>query len=264
MANPVGTGPYRLEGVASRPEDRARGEPGIPRRALSRRATRSRRPRAGREAAAASRLPLVERVEISIIEEAQPRLLAFRAGRSRLRHGARPSSSPRCSTRTTRCSRDFAKAGVQPRARRAARDLLHRISTWRIRSSAATRRRRSRCAARSHGATTSNDEIRVLRQGQGDARDPAVPPNVTGHDPDVRRQDPATTSPARRRCSTSSATSIATATAGATCPTASRWSSRWRRRPVASDRQYDELWKKSLDARRHCGSNSSSRSGPTC
>ena len=76
MANPVGTGPVPAQGVAARPEDRARGEPGLPRRALSRDAAIPPTRRSWRSSRA-SAFRSIGRVEISIIEEGNPRLLAF-------------------------------------------------------------------------------------------------------------------------------------------------------------------------------------------
>ncbi len=55
-------------------------------------------------------------------------------------------------------------------------------STWRIRSSAATSRRRSRCAARSRWATTSTRRSACCARGRAMPATQVVPPNMTGHD----------------------------------------------------------------------------------
>ncbi len=148
MANPVGTGPYKLgqwrrgqkivlEANANYREQYfpETGEPG------------------DRDLIAkmkGKRLPQVGRIDISIIEESNPQLLAFNSGEldyvnvpadlvgnvldSEMATGA--CSSPNTRNRASRCT-----ASRSPRS-------LTRTSTWRIPSSAATRRRRSRSAAR--------------------------------------------------------------------------------------------------------------------
>ena len=75
MANPVGTGPYR-----SRTGGAASGSCSRRTRASATSAIRSRRAAADRALAAklvGRKLPLIGRVEISVIEESSPRLLAF-------------------------------------------------------------------------------------------------------------------------------------------------------------------------------------------
>jgi hypothetical protein len=86
----------------------------------------------------------------------------------------------------------------------------------------------------------------VLRQGRacGDAADSS---EHAGHDPNVKR--PYLYDPARpRRCSTASATRIATATAIRELPDCSRWCSSTHNDPSEISRQFNELWKKSMDA----------------
>ena len=218
MANPVGTGPYRLKEwrrgqkivleanptfrdelfpESTLPEDRAivaklRGK----------------------------KLPFAGRIEISIIEESNPRLLAFEQ-RDLDYLTVPPDLVPNVLD-----SANQSEAATSPSrgsCSRAASSRRSRIrtSTWRTRSSAATRRTRSRCGARSAWRTTSTRRSACCAQGRRCRRRSRF-----------RRTSPATTRsstatpssilPPPGRCSTSSATSTATRMAGAICRTASR------------------------------------------
>ena len=67
-----------------------------------------------------------------------------------------------------------------------------------------------------------DEEIRVIRQGQGMPATQIVPPGMSGHDPTLDARRAVQRRRRARRCSTISATRIATATATASCPTAVR------------------------------------------
>ena len=187
MAHPVGTGPYRLAEWRRGQRIVLEAEPGISRRALPA-GDRSRRPRARRGAdrpqAAADR-----RIEISIIEESQPRLLAFRQGESRLRRGARSTSSPRCSTATTRSSPTSRRPGV-----RLARGVQPAITYvyFNMEDPVVGGYTPAQIALRRAIAMAYNvdDDIRVLRQGQGVRRDADRPAEHDGARSDVRRRIP--------------------------------------------------------------------------
>ena len=77
MANPVGTGPYRLKEWRRGQKIVLEASPSYPRRALSRESSDP-ADKAIMAKLKGKRLPIVGRVEISIIEESNPRLLAFR------------------------------------------------------------------------------------------------------------------------------------------------------------------------------------------
>ncbi len=166
-----------------------------------------------------AKLPRIGRVEITIIEESQPRLLAFekgdldyvtfRATWSANVMGKDNKPLPRFAAGGVTLAR-----GVQPRSPSP-------ISTWRIRSSAATPRTRSRCAARSAWPTTSTKKCACCARARACRRRRSylrTSPATIRTSPGIRNSTPR----AQRRCSTNSATSTATRTAGATCPTASR------------------------------------------
>ncbi len=167
-------------------------------------------------------LPMIDRVEVSIIEESQPRWLSFLNGEIDVLMSV-PLEFAAQAAPGGKLAPWLAKRGVQmDRFANADRTLYYfnmedpivggltpdkvalaprhrpgdRRSGARSRRFAAARRsRRSRPSRRAAGRTTRPIAAR------------------TG----------STARPAPRPCSTSTATSIATATAGASCPTASRW-----------------------------------------
>ena len=186
QAHPVGTGPYMLKEwrraakivLEANPEYRGY-DVGFP---------------AGRQTAwdqavvtamKGKKIPQIGRVEISIIEE-EPVALA-RVQRKELDLLALPATF-----RQEVLDAEQAEAGVD----RAGRDAVSRdrprasptpSSISAIRSSADSRRKRSRCAARSSWGTTCEEEIRVdrARIRRSQAQMP-IPFGVVGFDPSYR------------------------------------------------------------------------------
>ena len=102
-AHPVGTGPFRLAEWRRIVADRARAQPELPRGVLRRGAQRRRRrrPGAARRGSRAGALPMVDRVEISVIEEVAAALAVVPE-----RAAGRASSA---------CRRDFVDRAVPER-----------------------------------------------------------------------------------------------------------------------------------------------------
>ena len=100
-------------------------------------------------------------------------------------------------------------------------------------------------------ATTSSEEIRIVRKRPGDpgavARSAA---GAAGYDPAFSTEmSELRPGRARRRCSTCTATSTATATAGASMPDGSPLVLEYAHRsPTSARASCDELWKKNMDA----------------
>ena len=246
-AHPVGTGPYMLGEYKRSAKIVLTANPGfrdatyVPAGPV---------PPESRSVAAAlkgKRLPLAGRIEVSVIEEGQAQWLAFlnreldllerlpsdfvdeaaRRRQAEARHSRRRESGTRCCCGPTRGGR---------------------ISTWRIRSSAAMRRRRSRCGARSAWHTTSTNPSACCSRGARRRRRARS-----------RRASPATTrSRRRRRSSYDPAAARALLdkfgykdrdgdgyreTPDGKPLVLEYWSA-----PSSLARQGDELWKKSMDA----------------
>jgi oligopeptide transport system substrate-binding protein len=177
-ANPVGTGPYRLK-------DWRRGQKIVLEANAGYRDVRypeSSDP-ADRAAVAllkGKRIPLIGRIEIAIIEESNPRLLAFEKGEldymtvpgDLITNVLEPDNSlkPR-----------FAKAGVflargiQPSVTYTYFNMEDPVLGGYTNDKIALRRAIGM-------AYNVDEEVRVLRQGQGTPGTQLVPPGVSGHD----------------------------------------------------------------------------------
>ena len=113
MEHPVGTGAVSAQAVAARAEDRARGNPNF---------RDERFPQAGDRGPPmlarmqGKRLPQIGRIEISIIEEAQPAPARVQQPRARLRQRARELADPERARRVERLKSYYAEQGVRMRA----------------------------------------------------------------------------------------------------------------------------------------------------
>ena len=179
MQNPVGTGPYRLKEwrrsqkivLEAKPDFREMFFPD------------SKDP-ADREIVArmkGKRLPLIGQVEITIIEESQPRLLAFEKGQ--LDYSAVPNDLVwNVMGKDNKILPRFAKAGVtlargtQPAITFTYFNMEDPVVGGYTKDSVALRRAIGM-------AYNVDEEIRVLRQSQGTPATQVIPPGVTGHDP---------------------------------------------------------------------------------
>ena len=179
MGHPVGTGPYRLANWRRGQRIVLEANPAF-------RDERFPAPAAAADAAiahglAGRKLPLVPRVEISVIEEAQPRLLAFQ--QRQLDYVAVPVTLvPKVLDAHDRLRPEYANEGVrleraiQPAIAYAYFNMEDPVVGGYTPAHIALRR------AITMGYDVA-EEIRVLRQNQGLPATQVVPPNMTGHDP---------------------------------------------------------------------------------
>ena len=179
MANPVGTGPYKLKDWRRGQRIVLEANPGY----------RDERYPAPADAADAKlakglsgrRLPLVRQVEINVIEEAQPRLLAFQ--QKQLDFVAVPVTLvSNVMDANNRPNAELAKAGVRlERAVQPAISYLYfNMEDPVVGGYAPARIALRRAIVMGYDV---DEEIRVLRQGQGLPATQVVPPEMTGHDP---------------------------------------------------------------------------------
>jgi len=179
MANPVGTGPYRLKDWRRGQKVVLEANPGF--RVVT--FPEGSDP-ADREIVAVmkgKRLPVIGRIEISIVEESNPRLLSFEKGDfdyitvpgdlvanvTDLRDALQPR---------------FAKAGVK-----LARGVQPAINYtyFNMEDPVVGGYAQERIALRRAFGMSYNceEEIRILWQGQGECATQPIPPGVTGYDP---------------------------------------------------------------------------------
>jgi len=190
MANPVGTGPFRLkewrrgQKIVLEASPTFRQEP-YP-------ASSDPADRALVQKYKGRRLPLVERVEISIIEESSPRMLAFRQGQ--IDYVGVPSDMVlTVLDEQNRLRPDYAKLGVH--LRRSVQPAIS-YAFFNMEDPVVGGYDPARIALRRAISMSYNvdEEIRVIRQRQGLPATQVVPPEMSGHDPtlDARtRYDPA-------------------------------------------------------------------------
>ena len=179
MANPVGTGAYRLKDwrrsqrivLEANPAFRDERYPAAANAADQKIA----------KALTGRKLPLVSIVEISIIEEAQPRLLAFQ--QKQLDWLAVPSNLvTKVLDANNQPNAELLKAGIrlersiQPAISYTYFNMEDPVVGGYVPARIALRRAIAM-------AYDVNEDIRVLRQGQGLPATQLVPPGMTGHDP---------------------------------------------------------------------------------
>ncbi|GMU73148.1 MAG: hypothetical protein AMXMBFR42_26030 [Burkholderiales bacterium] len=190
MSNPVGTGPYRLREWRRGQKIVLEANPGF--RDVRFPDSSDPADRAIVAKYRGRRLPLVPRVEVAIIEESTPRLLAFEQGQ--LDYAAVPNDlvwnvldppakvKPRLAERGIALSR-----GVQPAITYNYFNMEDPVVGGYAPDKVALRR------AFSLGYDV-DAEIRIIRQGQAMPATQVIPPTVTGHDPSLdgrKAYDPA-------------------------------------------------------------------------
>ncbi|HEY1326548.1 MAG TPA: ABC transporter substrate-binding protein, partial [Casimicrobiaceae bacterium] len=243
MANPVGTGPYRLK-------DWRRGQRIVLEANPSYRDDRYPMPTTAEDQAiarkvAGHRLPLCHRVEVSIIEEPNPRMLAFR--QKALDYVQVPNDQVRTVLdQDNRLLPALAHEGirhyrgVQPAIAYLYFNMEDPVFGGYAPEKVALRRAIGM-------AYNVDEEIRVLRQGQGMPATQIVPPDMSGHDPTIRIKhvfDVAAAKVLLDRFGYKDRNGDGYRELPDGKPLLLKMAST----PSADDRQYDELWKRSLDA----------------
>jgi ABC-type transport system substrate-binding protein len=243
MANPVGTGPYRLKDWRRGQKIVLEANPDY--RDVFYPASSDPADRALVERMRGKKLPQIGRIEIAIIEESNPRLLAFQ--KRELDFLAVPvdlvwnvlDPGNKLKAEFARQGIQFGR-GVQPAITYTYFNMDDPVVGGYTKDKIALRRAISM-------AYNTDEEIRILRQGQAEPATQPVPPNVTGYNPKLNGHvqfDPAGAKALLDKFGY-----------------VDRDGDGWRDLPdgkpltltIASppsgvDRQYDELWKKSMDA----------------
>jgi len=242
MEHPVGTGPYRLAEWRRGQKIVLEASPSF--RDLSYPASAQTEDRAIEAKLHGKKLPIIGRIEISIIEESNPRLLAFESGQ--LDYIGVPTDLVPKVLNGDKLKPEFATRGivlgrgVQPTVVYTYFNMEDPIVGGYTNDKIALRRAISM-------AYNNEDEIRVIRLGQAMRATQPIPPNVVGHDPDY--QGGAHDDVAGAKALLDKFGYV------------DRDGDGWRDMPdgkplklvLASDpstiyRQFDELWKKSMDA----------------
>ena len=179
MEHPVGTGPYRLGEWRRSSLIVFEKNPNYRDVLLRRGGAAPTTPlaQAARRATAGRKLPMIDRVEVSDHRAAAAALARVREPRDGLHRAGARATSPTPRSRTT-SSRRTSPSKASTKCAICATTRRMSYFAWRIRSSAATRPRRSRCAGRSRSAVNVDEEIRVVRRGQAIPAQSIVAPGL--------------------------------------------------------------------------------------
>jgi ABC-type transport system substrate-binding protein len=179
MANPVGTGPYRLKDWRRGQRITLEANPGF--RDMSYPDSADPADKALLATMRGKKIPIIGRIEISILEESNPRLLAFQSGdldylqvpNELIWNVLNPDQKlkPELAKRGIRVG-----TGIQPAVVYTYFNMEDPVVGGLTKDKVALRRAISM-------AYNVDEDIRIARQGQAERSTQPLPPNVEGHDP---------------------------------------------------------------------------------
>jgi ABC-type transport system substrate-binding protein len=196
------------------------------------------------------RLPQIRRVEISIMEEAQSRWLAFQRGETDLEYQL-AEVAPVFLTADGKLKPEFARRGIKL-DRSVDPEIIYTFfnmqETIGDQPNPVGGFSRERIALRRAIAMAYNidDQIRIIRKGQAVRAHYPIPPGVAGHDPDYRSFIPY--SPALANALLDKFGYRKGPDGYRTQPDGKALVVRYASTPIERDRQFDELMKRSLDS----------------
>ena len=241
MANPVGTGPYMLKQWVRSSKIIPEANPDFRGFVWD---FKSNDPADARLIAEmkGKKMPQVGRIEVSIIEEDQARLLAFQNGELDLMNMEGPLAPNVLDGDKLRP--EFASKGVKL-SRFVDPELSYHY--WNMKDPIVGGFGKDKVALRRAMAMSYNtaEEIKVVRNGQAVEVEFPVPPGVVGHDPAYRspiKFDPAGANALLDRFGYKKG-----ADGWRNLPDGKPFTIRYASRPDSLGRQQDELWKKALD-----------------
>ncbi len=243
MANPVGTGPYRLKEWRRGQKIVLEANPGFRDERYPDSRDPADKPFVSR--LRGRKLPLVPRVEISIIEESNPRWLAFE--QRDLDYLSVPTDmTPSVLDADNKLKPRLARQGMT-----LARGLQPSITYtyFNMEDPVVGGYAPERIALRRAIGMAFNidEEIRVVRQGQAIAATQVVPPGMTGHNPHFDGHSPY--DPAAAKALLDKFGYVDRDKDGwRDLPDGSPLVLKMASPPSALDRQYDELWQRSMSA----------------
>jgi ABC-type transport system substrate-binding protein len=196
-------------------------------------------------AMAGKRLPQIGTIEISIVEEANPRLLMFSRGELDVLNVPR-ELAPRVMDAQNRLLPDYAKRGVDLQR---ATELAVAYTYFNMEDPVVGGYTPEKVALRRAicGAYNVDDEIRVIRQGQATVATQPIPPDIGGHLNDYKgfaRYDPDVARALLDRFGYRDRDADGYREMPDGRPVVIRIASE----PDQTSRQYDELWQRSLAA----------------
>ena len=253
-AHPVGTGPYRLASWTRKAKIVLEANPDYREVVWDFAGSDDPRDRAAVAAMKGKRIPQIGRIDISIIEEEQSRWLAFQRGEIDFidRFGAfAPVAIP-----GNKLAADLVKRGIGW-DRSVEPEITYYFFNMQDPTLGGYTKEKIALRRALMLAYDIREEIEVIRKGQAIADEMPIPPGVVGHDPRYRsiiRHDPALANRLLDYFGYKKG-----ADGYRTLPDGRPLTVALTSEPQAISRDYDELWKKSLDA---IGVRFESRKGP--
>ena len=242
MSNPVGTGAYKLKQWVRSSKIILEANPDF--RGFTWNFTSSDpEDQALIAAMKGKKMPQVGRVEISIMEEDQARLLAFQNGELDLMNLEGPLAPNVLDGDKLRP--EFVKKGIKL-SRIVDPSIIYIY--WNLQDPIVGGLSKEKVALRRAMAMAYNvdDEIKVVRNGQAVAVHYPIPPGVVGHDPNYRssvKYDPATANKLLDSFGYKKGSD-----GWRNLPDGKPFTIRYASRPDSLGRQLDELWKKAFDS----------------
>lgn len=249
MAHPVGTGPYVLRSYTRSSKMVLEANPDYRRRVWEATAGDDPQDRQIVERMKGKMLPMIGRVEVSVMDEAQSRWLAFLKGETDIEYQL-AEVAPTFMSQDGTLKPEYAKRfkldrSVDPEITYTYFNMQERIGDQPNPVGGLSKEKIAlrRAIAMAYKV---EDQIRILRNGQAIRAQFPIPPGVAGHDPAYRSSIPydprAANALLDRFGYRKGADGYRTLPDGA--PLTIRYSSS----PTARDRQFDELFKRSLDS----------------
>jgi ABC-type transport system substrate-binding protein len=190
------------------------------------------------------RLPAIDGVEISIMEETQSRWLAFQRGETDIEYQL-AEVAPTFLTDDGRLKPEFARRGIQL-DRSTDAEIIYLFFNMQDRTVGGFTKEKIALRRAIAMAYKIDDQIRIIRKGQAVRAHYPIPAGVAGHDPHYRSSipyDPAAANALLERYGYRKG-----ADAYRRQPDGEALVIRYGSSPTERDRQFDELMKRSLDS----------------
>jgi ABC-type transport system substrate-binding protein len=243
-SHPVGSGPFRLQRYVRSSKIVLERNPGFREKHWDFDPGDNPRFRAIAERMRGKRLPAIDGVEVSIMEEAQSRWLAFQRGETDIEYQL-AEVAPTFLTADGRLRAQFARRGIQL-DRSTDPEIIYLFFNMQDKLVGGFAKEKIALRRAIAMAYKVDDQIRIIRKGQAVRAHYPIPAGVAGHDPNYRTSipyDPAAANALLERYGyRKGADGYRRQPDGA--PLVIRYGST----PTERDRQFDELMKRSLDS----------------
>jgi ABC-type transport system substrate-binding protein len=243
-SHPVGTGAFRLKRYVRSSKIVLERNPGYRERVWDFEPGDNPHFRAIAERMRGKRLPVIDGVEVSIMEETQSRWLAFQRGETDIEYQL-AEVAPTFITDDGRLKPEFARRGIQL-DRSTDPEIIYLFFNMQDKMVGGFSKEKIALRRAIAMAYNVDDQIRIIRKGQAVRAHYPIPAGVAGHDPDYRTSipyDPRAANALLERYGYGKG-----ADGYRRQPDGSPLVIRYGSSPTERDRQFDELMKRTLDS----------------